>query len=215
MEKMEKPEIILIGGGGHCKSCIDVIEAECRFAIKGIIDIPEKHGQLLLGYPVIGNDNDLPALAKAGHHFLITLGNMGKPDRRKKLFELIKSNGGKLPVIMAPSAIVSAHAQIGEGSIVMHQSIVNAGAKVGVNCIINNKALIEHDASIGNDCHISTGAVVNGDCQIADDVFIGSGAIIKNGVSIVNDVIIGAGAVVVKPIVESGVYVGNPAKRIK
>ena len=35
---MKKPEIILVGGGGHCKSCIDVIEAESRFTIKGIID---------------------------------------------------------------------------------------------------------------------------------------------------------------------------------
>ena len=39
---MQKPEIILVGGGGHCKSCIDVIEAEGRFIIKGIIDLPDR-----------------------------------------------------------------------------------------------------------------------------------------------------------------------------
>ena len=37
---MDKLEIILVGGG-HCKSCIDVIEAEGRFIIKGIIDLPD------------------------------------------------------------------------------------------------------------------------------------------------------------------------------
>jgi len=32
-----KEQIILIGGGGHCKSCIDVIEQKGRFAIAGTI----------------------------------------------------------------------------------------------------------------------------------------------------------------------------------
>ena len=34
-------EIILIGGGGHCKSVIDVIELEGQFLIGGIVDRPE------------------------------------------------------------------------------------------------------------------------------------------------------------------------------
>ena len=34
-------EIILIGGGGHCKSVIDVIEQEGKFKIVGIVDKPE------------------------------------------------------------------------------------------------------------------------------------------------------------------------------
>jgi sugar O-acyltransferase (sialic acid O-acetyltransferase NeuD family) len=212
---MEKPEILLVGGGGHCKSCIDVIEAEGRFAIKGLIDLPEKLGQSLLGYPVIGTDNDLPQLVKQDMNFLITLGHMGHADRRKTLFEVIKSNGGQLPVIIAPSAVVSNHAEIGEGSIVMHQSIVNAGAKIGKNCIVNNKALIEHDAIVGNDCHISTDANVNGDCSIADGVFVGSAATLKNGIRIGKNTIIGAGAVLLKSIDESGVYIGNPAKKLK
>ena len=57
-------KIILIGGGGHCKSAIDVIEQEARFEIAGIIDKPELLGSKILGYPVIGNDLDLEKLAK-------------------------------------------------------------------------------------------------------------------------------------------------------
>ena len=37
-----KEKIILIGGGGHCRACIDVIEQEGRFTIAGIVDVPEK-----------------------------------------------------------------------------------------------------------------------------------------------------------------------------
>ena len=36
-----KPKIILIGGGGHCKSVIDVIEEENKYIIAGIVDKKE------------------------------------------------------------------------------------------------------------------------------------------------------------------------------
>jgi hypothetical protein len=35
-------KVFLIGGGGHCKSCIDVIENENKYKIKGIIDKKKK-----------------------------------------------------------------------------------------------------------------------------------------------------------------------------
>ena len=47
---MSKKEIILIGGGGHCKSCIDVIESTNDFSIAGIIDSKDKIGDSILGY---------------------------------------------------------------------------------------------------------------------------------------------------------------------
>ena len=59
---MSDNKIILIGGGGHCKSCIEVIESKGDFVIAGIIDVKEKIGTSLLGYPVIGCDDDLVEL---------------------------------------------------------------------------------------------------------------------------------------------------------
>ena len=39
-----KKELVLIGGGGHCKACIDVIHTCRAFDIWGIVDRPEKLG---------------------------------------------------------------------------------------------------------------------------------------------------------------------------
>ncbi len=50
---MSKPKLILIGGGGHCKSCIDVIEQEDKFEIAGILDVPEKKGERILNYEIL------------------------------------------------------------------------------------------------------------------------------------------------------------------
>jgi len=141
---MEK--IILIGGGGHCKSCIDVIEQEDRFTIAGIVDVPEKQQETVLGYPVIGTDADLAELIKTFPNALITLGQIKSPARRRGLFNDLMQMGARFPVIKSPLAYVSSHAQVAEGTIVMHHALINAGAKVGRNCIINTKALIDEYA---------------------------------------------------------------------
>lgn len=181
---MNKPKIILIGGGGHCKSCIDVIEQEDKYQIEGIIDVPEKFGNKIFTYKVIGNDNDIPMYAQQGRNFLITVGHLGNPTLRKKLFNLVKNNRGLLPVIISPIAYVSKHANIGEGTIIMHNALINANAEIGKNCIINTNALIEHDAIIEDNTHISTGAIINGSVKIGCESFIGSGAVTRENINI-------------------------------
>lgn len=211
----KKPKIILIGGGGHCKAVIDVIETESKYKIAGIIDTPEKLGQKILGYKIIGNDGDITKFAKGGYCFHITVGHIETPALRIKLFETVKKAGGKLPIIISANAHVSIHSKIEEGTIIMHHAIINTDSKIGRNCIINNKALIEHDCKIGNNCHISTNAVINGTCLVNDNCFVGSNSVLRNDISIISNTIIGAGATVTKNISESGVYVGSPAKKIK
>ena len=65
-----KQNIILIGGGGHCKSCIDVIEEEGKYKIVGILDKPDKLNEEVLSYKIIGNDDDIKSLAKKYNNFL-------------------------------------------------------------------------------------------------------------------------------------------------
>ena len=141
-------KIILIGGGGHCKSCIDVIEQEGKYRIAGIVDMAEKMHQKVLGYEVIATNDDLPHLVKEYENFLITLGQIKSPDKRIRIFQTLKESEAKLPIIISPFAYVSKHAEIGDGTIIIHNALINAGAKIGSNCIINTKALVEHDAKL-------------------------------------------------------------------
>jgi sugar O-acyltransferase (sialic acid O-acetyltransferase NeuD family) len=190
--------IILIGGGGHCKSVIDVIEQEGRFEIVGIVDKPELLGSNVLGYSVVGNDSDLDSLAKKYQYALITVGQIKSPSLRIKLFDLAVKAGFTLPNIISPNAYVSRHSSIGNGVVVMHNAIVNASASIGDNCIINSKALIEHDVVIKNHCHISTGSIVNGGALIKNRVFFGSNSTTREGVIIESDLVFGAGSLILK-----------------
>jgi sugar O-acyltransferase (sialic acid O-acetyltransferase NeuD family) len=188
-----KPELILVGGGGHCKSCIDVIEEDGKYKIAGIVDLPPKLGEKILGYEVIGCDHDLPELRKKFSNFLITLGQIKTPNIRIQIFERIKNLNGTLCVIISPYAHVSQHAQLGEGTIVMHGCIINAAARVGHNCIINTKALVEHDAVIGDHCHISTASVVNGNTFVDTGTFFGSNSVTRESIRIGENSMIGCG----------------------
>ena len=176
---MEK--ILLIGGGGHCKSVIDVIEQTGLYEIAGIIDVREKVGDLLFGYRVVGTDDDIDSLGRTIDSFHITLGMVGISEKRAVLYNDLVRKGYKFPVIQSPIAYVSKHATIGRGTVIMHNAFVNAGAIVGENCILNTRCLIEHDAVIGNHCHISTGAIINGGVTVGNGSFIGSGAVSKQG----------------------------------
>ena len=206
---MDQKNLILIGGGGHCKSVIDVAES-AGYNILGILDMPEEVGKPVLDYTVIGTDDDIPQYADKAE-FIITVGFIKNPSIRLRIYDKVKQAGGKLATIVASTAHVSRYATLGEGTVVMQQAVVNAGAKIGENCIINTFCNIEHDAVIGAQCHISTGTMVNGDCMVGERVFIGSQSVLANGITVGEDIIVGAGSVVRKSISEKGVYAGNPA----
>jgi sugar O-acyltransferase (sialic acid O-acetyltransferase NeuD family) len=179
-----KPKILLIGGGGHCKSVIDVIERENRYVIAGIIDKEELIGKDIFGYRVIGSDNDLHNLYKEYKYAIVTVGHIKTNTLRVKLFTILKEIGYNLPTIISPLAYVSKHSFVDEGTVVMHQALINANAKIGKNCIINTKALIEHDSIIENNCHIATASVINGGVIVKENTFFGSNATSKQSIEI-------------------------------
>ena len=177
-------ELILIGGGGHCTSCIDVIESVGHFIIKGILDLPEKLGSEILGYQIFGTDQDLPKMVTNDIFFLITIGQIKDPQPRIRIYNELKRQSARLATIVSPNAYVSQHAKVGEGTIIMHGATVNANSIIGSNCIVNSHSLVEHDAKIMNHCHISTSAVVNGGVIVGEGSFLGSGAVTNQYISI-------------------------------
>jgi len=179
-----KKDLILLGGGGHCKSAIDVIEQQGLYSIVGILDMEDLTGKNILGYEIIGTDDDLPKLIKTVRHFFVTVGQIRSSVKRVELYNLLKSYNLQLPIVVSPNAYVAKSVRLGEGSIIMHHALVNADAVIGKNCIINSKALIEHDAVVEDHCHISTAAIINGGVKVGKGSFIGSNSVTKQYISI-------------------------------
>jgi len=192
---MAQSTIVLIGAGGHARSCIDVIEKQGSYKIAGLVGRENEVGQQLFGYPIIGTDRDLPALAVEYKYALITVGQIINPDARIGLYEQAQRDGFLFGKVISPLAYVSPRAVTGAGTIIMHGAIINAGATVGENCIINSHSLIEHDSEIGNHCHISTGVVLNGSVRVGEGTFIGSGSKVRENLVLGQRVFIDMGTI--------------------
>ena len=197
--------LLLIGGGGHCRSCVEVIETHNDYGIAGIVLPDASSTEPVLDYPVLGTDKELEKLLSKTPGALVAVGQISSPDIRIRIFTELKKLNAELPVIIASTANCSRYASVGYGTIVMHGALINASANIGENCIINSLALVEHDVNIEPHCHIATGALVNGGVQVGMGSFVGSGAVIREGVRIGSRAVIGAGQVVMSDVPESTV----------
>jgi sugar O-acyltransferase (sialic acid O-acetyltransferase NeuD family) len=200
-------KLILLGGGGHCKACIDVIESQGAWEIAGILDPALDQGAYILDYPVLGSDDQLSRFVASDTDFLVTVGQIKTAAVRFALYQRILEAGGTLATIVSPQAYVSRHATIGTGSIVMHRAIVNASAVVGINSIINTAALVEHDAIIGDHSHIATASVINGGAHVGARSFVGSNATLHQGAVVADNAVIAAGSVVKRSKLDAGVAI--------
>ena len=206
---MSKPTLLLIGAGGHAKSCIDVIEQEDKFQIIGLVGSPNEVSTHVLGYEVLGTDDALSELLNMTQYALVAVGQIGTNDLRSTLFSKIANIGFISPVVISPLAYVSPHAVVGKGTVVMHRATINAGATIGDNCIINSHALIEHDVVVEDHCHIATSATINGGSSVGRSSFIGSGSTIRESIKIGEMCAIGMGVTVRYDLSANSQFVGD------
>jgi sugar O-acyltransferase (sialic acid O-acetyltransferase NeuD family) len=194
---MTQESILLVGAGGHARACIDVIEQGGRFVVKGLVGLPDEVGSRILGYKVLGVDEDVPMLLRDCANALVAVGQIKTPDPRMRFFDQLQQSGCVLPVIVSPQSYVSPHAKLNAGTIVMHGAVVNAGAVVGRNCIINSQSLVEHDVAIADHCHVATAATINSGVCIGAGTFIGSNSSVRQCVNIGERCVIGMGQQVI------------------
>lgn len=196
-----KKPVILYGAGGHCKVVIDILEA-VGIGIECVVDDNPLTSNLL-NYPLL----------KAGIKFdkaIITIVNC---QIRRKIANSITVND--FVTAIHPSAIVSPHSEIGNGTVVMRGAIVQSCAKIGAHCILNTKSSVGHDVTLHDFVHVASGATICGGSEIGECTWLGAGSVVKQGIHIGRNCMIGAGSVVVKDIPDNVVAYGNPWRVIK
>src|SRR5699024_8497578 len=126
----------------------------------------------------------------------------------------LEKAGATIPTLIHPSAIIGSDVECGKGTAIMAGVIINSSTKIGRGCIVNTASTIDHDNVMDNFVHISPGANLAGRVKIGEATWVGIGSVVSNNISITSNCTIGAGAVVIKDIIESGTYVGVPARRV-
>lgn len=208
-------EIVLIGGGGHSKVLIEIIELLKQYKIIGILDSQIAIGTYISGIAVLGEDDLMSNLYANGvKNACIAVGSIKDNSKRKNLYEKVKQFGFQVPSLLHPYSIISKDTIISEGVQVTAGAIIQKGSTIGLNSIINTGAIIEHDCVIGKHVQVCPGVVISGDCVIGDGAFIGAGVTIIQGIKIGNNSIVAAGAVVVENVPDNTKVMGVPARMV-
>ena len=198
--------LIIVGAGGHGKVIAD---NALKNGYTDICFVDDKSIGDCMGFPIVGRCADLNKLNNGKTDFIIGIGSSAI---RKKIAEEYDINWVTL---IHPSAQIAVNVSIGRGTVVMAGAVVNVCATVGEQCIINTCAVVEHDNVIEDYVHISPNVALGGTVFVGKSTHIGIGASVCNNINICGDCMIGAGAVVSKNIVESGTYIGVPARKSK
>ncbi len=207
------PKIAIVGGGGHSKVLISIISKLTNYEIVGYTDL-ENQGDIL-GIKYLGNDNEFDLLFSNGlTNLAIGIGTINTSDLRESIYNKFTNIGFEFPEIISPKAIINVEVSIAFATMVFDGVVVNSGTNIGKGVILNTNSTIEHDCIIEDFVHIAPGVTLSGNVHIGKYSMIGAASTIVQGVNITEKVIIGAGSVVTKSILESGTYVGCPARRI-
>jgi len=213
---MENKKILLIGGGGHCRSVLDCLLEQNRYGEIGIIEKNTASGLTVLGIPVVGTDEDLEKLFQAGWtNAFITIGSIGNANRRRGLLDTLRKIGFSIPPIVDGSAIIGREVSIAAGTFVGKGAVVNVGAQIETAAIINTGAVVEHDCYVGDFAHISSGAVLCGEAYVGQGSHIGAGSVVRQQIRVGSGALVGAGSVVVNELPDCCVAYGNPCKVVK
>ncbi len=197
-------DIIIFGCGGHSRSVADVVLSRNPHACLTFVDENAMRDEKLYGFDIV---RDI-SLDTRKYFFAL-----GDNDKRKLKFDDIGSLN--LITVLSTLAYISRRARILPGCFVGNFCHVGPDVEVGYNTILNTSCIVEHEVSVGNHCHIGPNATISGRCTIGDLVFVGVGSTVKDKINICSSVVIGAGSTVVNDILEPGIYIGTPARKLR
>jgi sugar O-acyltransferase (sialic acid O-acetyltransferase NeuD family) len=206
---VNKP-ITIWGGGGHGHVVIDLLRSMDGWDIAGIVDSVHPAGTMIMGIPVLGDEEMLSELLKQGARDLVVA--VGDCSARSRMIGKALSLGFQMPVIAHPSAILYPSAVIGLGSVLCAGAIAGAGACIGRGVILNTRSVVDHDSKVGDFSHLAPGAVLCGYVTVGSETLIGAGTVVRDHLEVGSRVVIGAGSVIVKPVAAGQTVYGNPGR---
>jgi len=184
-------QVLIFGGGGHAKTCIDVLRQMPGYAIAGVVDAKLPIGSEVMGVPVVGRDTeeDLRRMRHTGVALAaIGVGAIGNQPLRGTIYQKLKGAGFALPNMIHPRAAIEPSARMGEGNLILANAVVGSCVRIGSNCIVNAGTVVSHDCSLGNNVHLAPGALLAGGVSVGSNTLIGMGVTVYLGVQIGSNV---------------------------
>ena len=196
-KEIDPSAVVIYGGGGHAKALIELMAAEGKYRVVGVLDDHLAVGSKLFTVPVLGGGDWLLRLKGQGIGYVVNaVGGIGDITPRLKIYERIAAAGLKVPSVVHPRAYVEKSAVIGEGNQIFFNAYIGSDTQIGFGVIVNTGAILSHDCVLGDFVNVSPGAILAGAVSVAERTLIGMGVTINLGVKIGKGVRIGNSAVI-------------------
>lgn len=200
--------LCIFGAGGFAHE-VYWLAQQCNQVVDAFIDVHP--GGAYNGKKIEGEDFFDPT-----KHLAVVA--IGSSKLRKKVAEQIVTRYGSevFATLISPSAkLMSSNIVVGPGSVICANCILTCDIELGPHAQLNLATTIGHDTKTGAFFTTAPGVHISGKVTAGEAVYLGTNASVIEEISICNDVVIGASACVSKDILESGVYVGVPAKKLE
>ena len=193
--------VAVIGGGGHGRVIIDMIEKAGELNLAGVLDAKLAVGGEVLGHPVLGRDSEIAALAEE-HHIEGVIVAIGDNWIRSKVVASVVEQlpQMKFPSVIHPSAQIARGVQFWRGSVVMPGVVVNTGSQIGEFCILNTNCSVDHDGVLGDFSSFGPNSCAGGTVHLGEFSAVSLGANLIHNVKVGSHTVVGAGATVVSDI---------------
>jgi sugar O-acyltransferase (sialic acid O-acetyltransferase NeuD family) len=210
------PRVVVVGCSGHARVVVDILEQANQCHIVGLLDSVKPPGTEVLGYQVVGSDEDLPALV-AGNICDGIIVAIGDNWVRSCMVARIKQLLPDIRFVTAihPFAQVAKGSSIGPGTVIMAGVIVNPGCHVGESCILNTASSLDHNSRMEDFSSLAPRAVTGGGVRIGVCSAIAIGAVVSHSIRVGDHSVVGAGATVLKHVPDRVVAYGTPARTIR
>lgn len=205
-KKIDPKAVVIYGGGGHAKALIELIEAEGKYKVMGVLDDHIPVGSKILSIPVLGDGSLLLRLKSQGIGKVVNaVGGIGDITPRLRIYEDILAAGLVVPDVLHPRACIENSAHLTGGTQVFFNAYIGSEVTIGFGCIVNTGVIISHDCVLSDYVNLSPGAILAGAVQVGERSLIGMGVTINLGVKIGKGARIGNSAVVKADVPENGI----------
>jgi sugar O-acyltransferase (sialic acid O-acetyltransferase NeuD family) len=205
--------LIVIGGGGHAREIIDVVDAINRadevfefigFAADEYYNEPEmsSRGAKYLG-GVDATLRDIDAEYVIG---------IGSGEARREIDRIATAHGREAAVLVHPQSSMGFGVELGPGAVVTAGVRLTTEVKLGRHVHLNVNCTVSHDVRLDDYVTLSPGVNVSGWAHVHERVTMGTGSSAIDRVEIGAGTIVGAGATVVKSLPAGVTAVGTPAR---
>ncbi len=207
--------LVIIGSGDLGRLIAHHAQEDGHYQVVGFLDDFAANGTEQAGVPIMGRTEEALALYEQGRFDAMMIGvGYNAMSFRRQIYEKL---AGKIPFgrIIHSSCYVDASAEVKEGSCLLPGCTLDQNVVIQENVLLNTGVVVAHDSTIDRHCFIAPAVAIAGKVQIKEGCVLGIHTTVIDNVVVGPGVRTGGGTVVIDSLLQDGLYVGVPARRIK